>query len=123
MTRVSYTAAHWGVYEVHTSETPGPGGGAPVPRLRPFSADPDPSSIGLDQLDPSVTRLRVQRPAVRRGWLERGPSADNGGRGNEPFVEVDWATATSLVANELARVRLEYGNGAIFGGSYGWSSA
>lgn len=123
MTRVSYTAAHWGVYEVEGADAERRDGEASRPRLRPFSRDPDPSPIGLDQLDPSVTRLRIARPAIRRGWLERGPSAHNEGRGSEPFVEVDWATATSLVANELARVRAEHGNSAIFGGSYGWSSA
>jgi len=120
MTRVSYTAAHWGVYEV---DAPDPRGDARGPRLRPFSRDPDPSPIGLDQLHPSVTRLRIRRPAVRRSWLERGPGTDNEGRGSEPFVEVDWATATRLVAQQIARVIAEHGNSAIFGGSYGWSSA
>lgn len=123
MTRLSYTAAHWGVYEVETPDALRRDGEASGPRLRPFSRDPDPSLIGLDQLDPSVTRLRIRRPAVRRGWLERGPGTDNEGRGNEPFVEVDWATATQLVAQQLARVIAEHGNRAIFGGSYGWSSA
>ena len=122
MTRVSYTAAHWGVYEVEAAEA-GRGSEVPLPRLRPFARDPDPSPIGLDQLDPSVTRLRISRPAVRRSWLERGPNSSNERRGSEPFVEVDWATATSLVAQELARVIGQYGNAAIFGGSYGWSSA
>jgi len=123
LTRVTYTAAHWGVYEVDTPDAQGRVGEAPGPRLRPFSRDPDPSAIGLDQLDSSVTRLRIRRPAVRRSWLERGPGTNNEDRGNEPFVEVDWATATQLVAQELARVVGQHGNSAIFGGSYGWSSA
>jgi biotin/methionine sulfoxide reductase len=123
MTRLSYTAAHWGVYEVESPDATEPGDASRGPRLRPFSRDPDPSPIGLDQLDPSVTRLRIRRPAVRRGWLERGPGQDNDGRGNEPFVEIDWDSATQLVAQELARVIAEHGNSAIFGGSYGWSSA
>src|SRR6478736_3602496 len=122
MARISYTAAHWGVYEVEAGDNR-PGTASVVPRLRPFSRDPDPSAIGLDQLDPSVTRLRIRRPAIRRSWLERGPRTDNLGRGNEPFIEVDWSTATSLVARELARVIGQHGNTAIFGGSYGWSSA
>jgi biotin/methionine sulfoxide reductase len=110
------------VYEVEQAEGR-QGGEITLPRLRPFSRDPDPSPIGLDQLDPSVTRLRIRRPAVRRSWLEHGPNSNNEGRGSEPFVEVDWATATSLVAQELARVIGQHGNTAIFGGSYGWSSA
>ncbi len=110
-----YTAAHWGIYEVE--ETDG------LPRLAPFRGDPEPTQIGLDQLDERVTRLRVRRPAVRRSWLERGPGQSPPLRGREPFVEVPWDEALDLVAGELSRVRAAHGNGAIFGGSYGWSSA
>jgi biotin/methionine sulfoxide reductase len=38
-------------------------------------------------------------------------------------VEVSWERALTLVAAELERVRGLHGNAAIFGGSYGWSSA
>jgi len=113
----TYTAAHWGVYEVE------PGRVGADPTLHPLTGDPDPSPIGLDQLDPQVRRLRIARPAVRRSWLEDGPGAAHEQRGHEPFVEVDWDTALDLVAGELTRVRQAYGNTAIFGGSYGWSSA
>jgi len=111
-----YTLAHWGLYEVAT-----PGDGPPV--LSPFARDPDPSPIGLDQGAPQVTRLRVRRPAVRRGWLKHGPAASGEHRGADDFVEVGWDTALDLVAAELARVRTRHGNAAIFGGSYGWASA
>lgn len=110
-----YSAAHWGIYEV--SET------ADGPRLAPFSADPEPTPIGLDQLDEAVLRLRVRRPAIRRSWLEKGPGRTGEERGREPFVEVGWDEAIGLVAAELERVRAAHGNRAIFGGSYGWSSA
>jgi biotin/methionine sulfoxide reductase len=116
MARVTYTAAHWGIYEVERE-----GDGAP--RLQPFSRDPDPSPIGIDQLDPSLTRLRIRRPAVRQSVFERGPGANPERRGREPFVEVDWPRAVGLVAAELERVRKAHGNEAIFGGSYGWASA
>ena len=112
MSARSYTSMHWGIYEIH----PDPQGN---PEIRPFAGDGDPSSIGLDQLDPAVRALRVQRPAVRRGWLERTGAE----RGSDSYVEVDWDTALDLVAREVARVRQTHGNGAIFGGSYGWSSA
>lgn len=110
-----YTASHWGIYEVESE------GGQP--RLAPYAGDPDPNPIGLHQLDETVAALRVRRPAVRKSWLDGGPGSNTDRRGREPFVEVDWDTALDLAANAIARVRTEHGNKAIFGGSYGWSSA
>src|SRR5439155_20129531 len=43
--------------------------------------------------------------------------------GADRFHEVSWDEALDTVAGELARVREKFGNTAIFGGSYGWSSA
>ncbi len=117
MTRTTYTAAHWGIYQI---ETPVAGEG---PHIRAFARDPDPSSIGLDRLDPAVTRLRIATPAVRKSWLEHGPGAAPERRGIDPFVQVPWNTAFDLVAGEIERVRGRYGNDGIFGGSYGWASA
>ena len=111
------TAAHWGVYEVEYDDK-----GQPV-RLHPFSRDPDPSPIGLHMLSDEVARLRVRRPAVRKSWLEKGPGAASDKRGQEPFVELPWDEALDIVANEIERVRETRTNRAIFGGSYGWSSA
>jgi biotin/methionine sulfoxide reductase len=111
------TAAHWGVYEVEYDDH-----GTAV-RLHPFSQDPDPSPIGLHMLSDEVARLRVRRPAIRKGWLEKGPGAASDRRGQEPFVEMPWDEALDLVAGELKRVKETYGNRSIFGGSYGWSSA
>ncbi len=59
---------------------------------------------------------------VRRGWLERGPGPDPG-RGRDEFVSVSWEEALDRLGAELARVRDLRGPGAVFGGSYGWSSA
>ncbi len=64
----------------------------------------------------------MARPMVRRGWLEHGPRPDDR-RGRDTFVAVSWDRALDLLANELARVRDAHGPGAVFGGSYGWSSA
>lgn len=110
------TAAHWGVYAVQRQAGQATG-------LGPLPQDPDPSPIGLAMWDAYRSPLRIQRPAVRRSWLEHGPGARPELRGSEPFVEVSWAQALDLVAAELGRVRERHGNGAIFGGSYGWSSA
>ncbi|MBS7705518.1 molybdopterin-dependent oxidoreductase [Chelatococcus asaccharovorans] len=109
-----HTLSHWGLYEV-VQDVDGP-------RLVASAKDPDPSPIGLDQLSPTVTRLRVKRPAVRRSFLE-GRRTEGHLRGKEPFVEVEWDEAIALVASELERVIGRHGNSAIFGGSYGWSSA
>ena len=111
------TAAHWGVYEVEYDEA------GKATRLHPFSKDPDPSPIGLHMLSDEVTRLRVRRPSIRKSWLAKGPGAASELRGQEPFVEVPWDEALDLVAGELKRVKETYSNRAIFGGSYGWSSA
>lgn len=106
------TSTQWGAFRV-TSD------GKTISQVEPLAHDPDPSPIARSL--PAVTRSRVQRPAVRRGWLERGPGG--GGRGSQPFVEVDWDTVLDMVASELDRVRMTFGNEAIYGGSYGWSSA
>ena len=111
------TAAHWGVYEVEYDDK------GQATTLHPFSHDPDPSPIGLHMLSDEVARLRVRRPAFRKSWLERGPGANSDKRGQEPFVELPWDEALDRVAAELKRVKDTHSNCAIFGGSYGWSSA
>ena len=60
---------------------------------------------------------------IRKSWLESGPGSNNHLRGAEPFVEVRWEKAERLLGAELDRVRSHFGNRAIYGGSYGWSSA
>lgn len=65
---------------------------------------------------------RVAQPAVRCGWLERGPRLDER-RGSEPFVQVSCDEATDLVATELRRVLDAHGPAAVYGSSYGWASA
>ena len=116
MRQAELTASHWGAYEVERAAD-----GAPT--LRPHRADADPSPIGLAMLAAYRDGPRVLRPAVRRGWLERGPGAHTNRRGHEAFVEVDWEEAESLVSGELQRVIHQHGNRAVFAGSYGWASA
>ena len=105
--------AHWGAYTAVVE-------GGRLVACEPFAHDPAPSPM-LAALPAMVySPLRIERPAVRKAWLER---RDRSGRGSDAFVEVSWDTALRLVAEELARVRAERGPGGIFGGSYGWSSA
>ncbi len=108
------TLTQWGAYRIETRA-------GRVVGVHPFEDDPAPSPIGDSLVDND--RCRVLRPAVRRSWLESGAGSQTHRRGTEPFVEVGWDTALELVATELERIRSTYGNRAIFGGSYGWSSA
>ena len=112
------TSSHWGAYEVVREQGRATG-------LRGYAGDPDPSPIGVAMWDAYQSPVRVRRPAVRAGWLDRAPGDPrrSEGRGREPFVEVSWAQALDLVSAELRRVIDAHGNTAIFGGSYGWSSA
>ncbi len=116
----SYTACHWGIYEVRPDDA----GGV---KLTGFARDPAPSPIGLSMPQAVTGPLRVRQPSVRQSWLDamRGRSSDTrrDRRGQEAFVEVTWDEALDLVAGELERVRTTHGNKSIFGGSYGWSSA
>lgn len=85
--------------------------------------DPDPSPIGLHMASDDLKQVRIARPSIRKSWLDNGPGSNPHLRGREPFVEVEWDVALDLLAGELKRVREQFGNEAIFGGSYGWASA
>ena len=107
-------SSHWGTFLASAD--------GELVSVRPHPDDPDPAPILANIPAAARHSSRVARPAVRRGWLERGPGPDDR-RGTEPFVEVPWDEALDMVAAELARVRREHGSEAVFGGSYGWASA
>lgn len=86
-----------------------------------WANDPDPRNVIHNVASSQHHETRVLRPAVRRGYLESGPGGQ--GRGDEPFIEVSWDEALDLVAAELRRVYGQHGSSAVYGGSYGWSSA
>ena len=109
------TLSHWGAYQATQ--------GSDGPALAGLREDPDPSPIGLAMWEAYRNGPRILRPAVRAGWLEHGPGRHSTGRGREPFIEVPWDEAFTLVARELRRVTAGHGNTAIYGGSYGWASA
>ena len=87
--------------------------------MAPFAEDADPSAIGKGLVGAVDGPTRITAPMVRKGWLE----GRSGRRGSDRFVEVSWAVAEQLVADELARVKAEQGNQGIFAGCYGWASA
>ncbi|NTF09683.1 molybdopterin-dependent oxidoreductase [Agrobacterium rubi] len=90
--------------------------------IRPHPDDPHPSPLLGNLSAVADSPVRVRRPAIRRGWLE-GTQGHAQKRGADEFVEVSWAEASDIVARELDRVYTDFGPTAIFGGSYGWSSA
>ena len=110
------TSSHWGTYRART-------GNGRVQDLLAFEHDADPSPIGPGILDVQDGPMRLDAPMVRKSWLDDGPGARTERRGVDPFVAVGWDEVNALVAAELDRVRTEFGNRAIFGGSYGWASA
>ena len=109
-------AAHWGAFEAYIED-------GKITDIRPFSEDANPSPL-LQSIPETVhSELRIDRPYVRKGYLEKGRHSDTSGRGAEEFVPVDWDTALDLVAGEIRHVRDDFGNEAIYAGSYGWASA
>ena len=107
---------HWGTYRVETEQ-------GVVKALHGFEEDSDVSPIGYGIIDVVDGPTRIQSPMVRKSWLDSGPGSNNQLRGVDPFVEVSWEEAERLIATELNRVKNQYGNSSIFGGSYGWSNA
>ncbi len=90
--------------------------------VTPDSRDPDPSPLGQNLIEGNY-KCRINKPAVRKHYLEHGPGVKGTPRGQDDFVEVSWNDAFDLVAAELKRVVEQYGNTAIYAGSYGWASA
>ncbi|MDG2482199.1 MAG: molybdopterin-dependent oxidoreductase [Alphaproteobacteria bacterium] len=110
------TVTHWGAYEAEVNE-------GRVVAMTPVAGDPDPSWLGDAMPGAMDDPVRIHQPMVRQGYLDHGPGANNEGRGGQPFVAVSWDEALDLASAELKRVRGEFGNSAIYAGSYGWSSA
>lgn len=107
-------SSHWGAFSVRTE--------GDVLEIIPHPQDPTPSPILPNLSDAAAPACRIGQPMVRKGWLENGPGPDER-RGDDPFVAVSWDRALDLVAGDLRRVVDTYSNEAVFGGSYGWSSA
>jgi biotin/methionine sulfoxide reductase len=110
------SSSHWGIFRPIVRE-------GRVVATEPFKADSDPAAL-LRSIPSAVHhRSRVQRPAIRRSWIDKAPGANPERRGIDRYVEVEWGEALGLVADALKRVIAEHGNEAIYGGSYGWASA
>jgi biotin/methionine sulfoxide reductase len=114
MAEIKPHSAHWGAFDAVVEN-------GRVTGVRPFALDPFPGALIESVPDAVHSKVRIDRPYVRAGWLrgERRGSL----RGADAFVPVSWDQATRLVAEETQRVRAEFGSASIMGGSYGWSSA
>jgi biotin/methionine sulfoxide reductase len=108
MARTRYShGSHWGSFEAEVED-------GRVVGVVPGRLDPDPSPL-LENIPSSLRhRTRIAQPMIRAGWLDRGPGTTER-RGAEPFVPVNWETATRLLAGELRRVVDTHGARAIFG--------
>ena len=110
------TAAHWGTYRVRQDKRKDF-------KLFPFEQDKDPSDIGRG-IETAIEGIsRIEKPAIRKGWLESEKKQKGIKRGEDEFVEVSWEEAFELVSKEIKRVVSSYGNESIYAGSYGWASA
>ena len=110
------TCSHWGNYLIEAEA-------GVITTVHPYAEDPSPSPIGQSLLNALDKDVRIPQPMVRAGYLKDEWNSDSSQRGTEPFVPVSWQTATELAARALQRVKKEFGNEAIYGGSYGWGSA
>lgn len=109
------TSSHWGAIEV-TSD------GTSILSVAPFEQDTAPSKISEAVPKAVHHRSRIARPMVRKSWLN-GTEANRDETGLDKFTALPWDEALDIAAQEIDRVRQAHGNGAIFGGSYGWASA
>jgi hypothetical protein len=106
-------SAHWGAFSARWN-------GATLD-IRPYAEDPAPSSILQNFTTAMRHKARILRPMVRKAWLDRNTSSER--TFDQKFVACPWDEVLDLLANELSRIRTEHGATAVFGGSYGWSSA
>ena len=110
------TSSHWGTYRAKVNN-------GKVTELIGWENDKDPSPIGPGIVGIHDNQTRIDKPMIRKSWIDNGPGTNNNLRGIDPFVAVSWDEAENIVAKELNRVRENFGNSSIFGGSYGWASA
>ena len=89
---MKFTAAHWGTYKVRQRQRKNF-------KLLPFEQDKDPSDIGRGIETAIENSSRIQKPAIRKGWLESKNKPKDIKRGEDEFVEVSWEDAFELVSD------------------------
>jgi biotin/methionine sulfoxide reductase len=108
-----YSSSHWGTFRVETDNE--------KISLHGLPQDAEPAQIAKGWVSAMENpNARIARPAFRKGWLQ---DRDKDRSGDAEFIQLPWDEACDLVTQELKRVISEYGNEALFAGSYGWASA
>jgi biotin/methionine sulfoxide reductase len=110
------TATHWGNFRVRVDSQG-------ELEAVPSESDLSPSLIGRNLRATRNRDCRIARPMVREGYLRQGRNSDGSDRGRERFVALDWDEALDLAAEAIRDVRARRGDSAVYGSSYGWSSA
>ena len=111
----NYVGTHWGTYKFFKDKKD-------KIKLDNFELDPSPNEYGLGLAEAAIDNLRIKEPHVRKGWLD-SPSNSDGKRGRDKFIPISWDKAFDLASKELLRIKSDFGNSAIYAGSYGWASA
>ncbi|KRR10656.1 biotin transporter BioY [Bradyrhizobium jicamae] len=106
-------SAHWGAFSARWN--------GETLDVTPYEGDPAPSPILQNFTTAMRHKARILRPMVRKAWLDRSARTER--TFDQEFVECSWDRVLDLLASELSRVKAEHGAAAVFGGSYGWSSA
>ncbi len=115
-TFTNLSVAHWGAFYAKVV------GGRFVQAI-PFKDDVQPSPMVQAMPDMLYSPTRIRYPMVRKGFLQSQENSDPTKRGAEPFVRVPWDEAIDMVAQQLKRVKSQFGNRSIYAGSYGWDNA
>ena len=110
-----FVSTHWGTYETSKNNKQNL-------KLKKWSKDPNPSKFGYGLIDAATSDLRINQPFIRKQWLQ-DRNNNKKLRGLDEFVPVSWEEAIDLTASELRNIKKEFGNKAIYAGSYGWASA
>jgi biotin/methionine sulfoxide reductase len=111
--RAVRSAAHWGAFTAFEA-------GGKIVDVAPFEHDAQPTALNSVWPEMIISPMRVAEPVVRRGWLAKDGGA---ARGADDYFTLPWDEALDMAAGEIDRIRQQYGNSALFAGSYGWSSA
>ncbi|MFC1664636.1 molybdopterin-dependent oxidoreductase [Pseudomonadota bacterium] len=110
------TSTHWGTYLIEKQA-------GRIIAVHPHGMDLDPSPIGQSLIDAQDSECRIPQPMIREGYLRKRWQSDGKGRGVDAYIPVPWDEALDIGSEALTRIKQQYGNEGIFGGSYGWSSA